>query len=213
VSEFKLIKNNEHNYALVGLHDRRLWLVLDHAKVAHEIQQAFASKISFIVFDLKSFDSEFYSDISNDTCLNYAVDIREFIDQGIIKKIDYTIVEGIKHSTKKYPLLSVDNHKTITLIKIHEELKNQMIYFYKVRNIFYKQNAYFPVAVETVPDSDQDIANRNKIIAAFGLELHLPEIKQQLFSIAKQILDNHNETAKSLFWAATLLQLLDRYYE
>ena len=194
------------NYALVGAHDRRIWLVVVNEDTAHEIRLAFASKISLIVVDLRTFKN--YSDglIDNKVCLSWSIPVDEYIKLGIIKNIVTPVFtttykssgEGmLVNSVPFFNFLSESNQK---------ELQHQMMFFHYLLNmLFYVLSKY----EKTLFDIEVD----QKIKLAFATELTIPNIKFKLVSTANEVIGYSDLTPHSRSRAFCVLRLLDKLYE
>jgi hypothetical protein len=193
------------NYALVGAHDRRIWLVVSDEDVAHEIRTAFASKISLIVFDLRTFTNYTTKLIDNSICLSWSVSIDDYITLGIIKNITTPVFTDTYKSSGTCVLNSVSHFNFLSETS-QQELQYQMMFYYYLLDRVFDQSCDH---TSTLIDIDVE----QKIKLAFSTELTTSEIELKLSSTANEIIASTDLTPYSRARAFGVLTLLGKLYE
>jgi hypothetical protein len=194
------------NYALVGAHDRRIWLVVSDENTAHEIRTAFASKISLIVFDLTTFTNNTTELLDNSVCLDWSVPVDEYVNLGIIKTITAPIFTTTYKSLGICSLLNAVPFFNFLSESNQQELQYQMMFYHYLLERVLNQSCDH---TSTLFDIDVE----QKIKLAFSTELTLSEIELKLSSTANEILASLDLTPYSRARAFGVLTLLGKLYE
>jgi hypothetical protein len=210
------IENYEHffyghsaQYGLVGVHDRRIWLVLDDPSIAHQLRTVFAPKISLAVFDLSTFNNYNKNLIDNSVCLNWSVPVDEYVAQGIIKKIVNPSFDDTFTSTGEHKLTNTVPVFNFLSESSQLQLQQQIMFFYHVIcNVFTKNDR----SVKNYPVTDADINFDQTINSIFSTELTLLDIEQQMILAANKQLGSDNLTVRQRSRAFCILQLFGKVY-
>lgn len=196
-------------YALVGVHDRRIWLVLDSESAAHELRTAFSSKISLVIFNLTTFKNYHKNLIDNSVCLSWSVPVEEYVSNSIIKKIVNPTFTNTHVSASGGELSNTVPFFNFLSQQSQTELQQQMMfYYYLVYNVFGSADTMVP----DFPISELDNIFDREIKTIFSTELTLSDIKATIISTANQLLGNDNLTTRSRNRAFYILRLFDKLY-
>jgi hypothetical protein len=178
------------NYALVGLEDRRIWLVSNNLKLLKFIKQAFDSKITLVIFDLTTFKNYTLNLVDNTVCFNWQVPINILADVRILDT-RYIDTSSTIYTGKNLHLINNTTHDLLLPIERCYELQQQLMCIHEI-----------------LKDVDLDntlITSNIKEIVSVNLELI--EIELELYNLANKII------LESSIDALYILTALGRLYK
>ena len=178
------------NYALVGLEDRRIWLVSNNLKLLQFIAQAFDSKITLVIFDLTTFKNYTLNLVDNTVCFNWQVPINILADVRILDT-RYIDTSSTIYTGKNLHLINNTTHDLLLPVERCYELQQQLMCIHEI-----------------LKDVDLDntlITSNIKEIVSVNLELI--EIESELYNLANKII------LESSIDALYILTALGRLYK
>ncbi len=160
------------NYALVGLEDRRIWLVSNNLKLLQFIKQAFNSKITLVIFDLTTFKNYTSNLIDNTVCFNWQVPTNILADVRILDTANVDTSSTV-YTGKNLHLTNNTTHDLLLLpAERCHELQEQLMC---IHEIFKDINL------------DNTLINRN-IKEIVSVNLELAKIELELYNLANKII-------------------------
>lgn len=196
-------------YALAGVHDRRIWLVVADQTIAHQLRTVFSSKVSLAVFDLSSFKNYCDKLIDNSVCLSWSVPVVEYQKHDIIKRIinpsfdDTFLASGQTELSNSIPFFNFLSESS------QDELQKQMMFFYYLSFIVFKK---IDNSMKDLPWTEIDTEFDQTIRTIFSTELTLADIEDGMIAAANHMLGQDQLTVRSRTRAFCILRLFDKIY-
>lgn len=202
------------NYALVGIHDRRIWLVIPDEEMAHRLREVFSSKLALVVVNLKSFKNYSENQVDNTVCLNWEVPRDEFLKGKITKNIDTPIYNTTYNATGEIELSNTNTYEQIGLLTLEQQQDLQcqmMLYAFLYPRIFHGNVQYPAFSLELV-ETELDTKSKERFNRAFGFGLILPDVEEEIFQAALDIVETSPSGTLRYAWGCSILQMYNKLY-
>ncbi|CAB4137969.1 hypothetical protein UFOVP328_162 [uncultured Caudovirales phage] len=184
-------------YGVVDLYYRHIWINCHDEKIAHEIQQAFWSKATSVVFDLAWFDNYSEQAVDNSVSLNWKIPVCDDLTSHMLKVSVRNPVLSKTH-TEYYSKLLINepNHSNLTEDQ-QKELQNQMLFLMSV---------FECTKLHVEHNNAQQKSMLAQLRSIFSTEIRTPDIYDAVVAMAESHIESPNDPA------IRLLKFLGKMY-